>query len=197
MKPKSIQLEMNSSPSASSGPFSETSVNFGCGAFFETLDDHVKHGSCSGGRAARNILSRHGCLYSNLLALEILRPVSALRHLRECVRREFQVFARMRGGDLRADTRGAVWNDRIKEADHVNAFLQHARGELLRLRCVANHDRDDRMHAGLDRQAALGQRSAEKFCVFLKLVAQFGRCAEKLERFQRSSDNWWRDCVGK
>jgi len=30
----------------------------------------------------------------------------------------------MRGGDLRADARGAVWNDRIKEADHVNAFLQ-------------------------------------------------------------------------
>ena len=37
----------------------------------------------------------------------------------------------MRGGDLRADARGAVRHDRIKEADHVNAFLQHARSELL------------------------------------------------------------------
>jgi hypothetical protein len=52
-------------------------------------------------------------------------------YLRERINREFQVFARMRGGDLRADARGAVWNDRIKEADHVNSFLQHARGELL------------------------------------------------------------------
>ena len=34
------------------------------------------------------------------------------------------------------------------------------------------------MHAGLDGQAAFGQRGAEKFCIFLKLVAQFGRCAE-------------------
>ena len=57
----------------------------------------------------------------------------------------------MRGGDLRADARCAVRHDRIKEADHVNAFLQHARGELLRFRRVADHDRDDRMRAGLDR----------------------------------------------
>ena len=35
------------------------------------------------------------------------------------------------------------------------------------------------------------------FCVFLKLVAQFGRGAEKLERFQGSSNNRWRDGVGK
>jgi hypothetical protein len=36
---------------------------------------------------------------------------------------EFQVFARMRGGDLRTHTRGANWNNRIEESDHVNAFL--------------------------------------------------------------------------
>src|SRR6476646_6470104 len=53
------------------------------------------------------------------------------------------------------------------------------------------------MHAGLDGQAAFGQRGAEKLCVFLKLVAQFGRRAEKLERFEGSSNNRWRDCVGK
>ena len=64
---------------------------------------------------------------------------------------EFQVVPRMCGGDLRADARGAMWNDRIKETNHVNAFLQHASGELLRFCSVADHDRDDRMHAGLDR----------------------------------------------
>jgi hypothetical protein len=52
-------------------------------------------------------------------------------HFRERINREFQVFARMRGRNLRADACGAVRNDRIEKADHVNAFLQHARSELL------------------------------------------------------------------
>src|SRR5262245_4124643 len=103
----------------------------------------------------------------------------------------------MGSGHLSADPGGAVWHDRIKEANHVDTFLQHARSKLLRLCCVANHDRNDWMHAGLDGQAVFGEPSAEKLCVFLELVAQFGRCAEKLERFQRSSNDWWRDCVGK
>ena len=88
----------------------------------------------------------------------------------------------MRGGDLCANTRGAMRNDRIKKADDVNAFLQHARGELLRLRRVANHDRNDRMHPGLDREAPLGQSSAKIFCVLFELVSQFGGCAQKLKR---------------
>ena len=46
-----------------------------------------------------------------------------LIYLGEGVNRQFQVFAGMGGGDLRADTRGAVRNDWIKEADHVDAFL--------------------------------------------------------------------------
>ena len=29
----------------------------------------------------------------------------------------------MGGGDLRVYVRGANWNDRIKESNHVNAFL--------------------------------------------------------------------------
>src|SRR5512132_2149722 len=103
----------------------------------------------------------------------------------------------MRGGNLRADACGAMWNDRIKEADDVDTFLQHARGELLRLGRIADHDGDDRMYPGLDGQPAFGQRSAEELCVFLELVAQFGRCTEKLQRFHGSSNNWWRDCVGK
>jgi len=60
-----------------------------------------------------------------------LRYFQLFVHFRERINREFQVFVRMRGGHLRADARGAVWNDRIKEANHVNAFLQHARSELL------------------------------------------------------------------
>jgi hypothetical protein len=47
----------------------------------------------------------------------------------------------------------------------------------LRLGRVTNHDRDNRMHAGLDGQTALGQCGAEILCVFFKFVAQFCRCA--------------------
>src|SRR4030095_2674148 len=103
----------------------------------------------------------------------------------------------MRSGNLRANACGAVRNDRIEEADHVDAFLQHARGEFLRLCRVADHYWNNWMHAGLDCQTALGERCSEKLCVFLKFVAQFGRCAEELERFQGSSNNRWRDGVGK
>jgi len=45
LKPKSIQLEMVfQSFGHHSAPLSEASVNFGCSACFETLDNHVKHG---------------------------------------------------------------------------------------------------------------------------------------------------------
>ena len=74
-----------------------------------------------------------------------------LVHFGKGVHGEFQVCAGMRCGYLCANARGAVWNDRIEEADHVNALLQHVGGELLRFRRGADHDRDDRMHAGLNR----------------------------------------------
>src|SRR5260370_41454039 len=45
--------------------------------------------------------------------------------------RKFQILSRMRGADLGADTRSAVRDHRIEKADYVNAFLEHARGELL------------------------------------------------------------------
>src|SRR6267154_2957787 len=89
--------------------------------------------SCSGGRVACNILTAQ----PTRLPLQLLQ---FLTYFGEGLNREFQVFARMRGGDLRANACGAMWNDRIKEADHVNSFFQHARGELLRFRCVADHD---------------------------------------------------------
>ena len=57
----------------------------------------------------------------------------------------------MGSGNLRADPRGAMRDDRIEEADDVNAFLEHAGGELLRFGRVANHDRHDRMCAWFDR----------------------------------------------
>src|SRR5207237_5863327 len=84
-----------------------------------------------------------------------------------------------------------------EEADHVNAFLKHAGGELLRFGGVADHDRDDRMNTGLDRETARRHRFAKVFCVFFEFVAQLGRCAQNFERFQTRRDNRWRDGVGK
>ena len=76
----------------------------------------------------------------------------------------------MRCRHLCADTCRAMRNDRVEKADDINAFLEHARSELLRFRCVTDHDRDDWMHSGLDRQTALGQGSAKVFGVLLQFV---------------------------
>src|SRR5712691_5032351 len=72
--------------------------------------------SCSGGSVARNILTAQ----PTRLPLQLFQ---FLIYFGEGLNREFQVFAGMRGGDLRADACGAMWNNRIKEADHVNAFI--------------------------------------------------------------------------
>jgi len=52
-----------------------------------------------------------------------------------------------------------------------------------------NHDGDDRVHAGLIVRPRSVSASAEELCVFLKLVAQFGRCAEKLRALSARGDN--------
>ena len=80
--------------------------------------------SCSGGRVACNILTAQ----PTRLPLQLFQ---FFVHLSEGLNGEFQVFPRMRGGDLRANARGAMWNNWIKETDHVNTLLQHARSELL------------------------------------------------------------------
>ena len=72
--------------------------------------------SCSGGRVARNIPTAQ----PTRLPLQLFQ---FFVYLGERFDGEFQVFARMRGGDLRTHTRGANWNNRIEESDHVNAFL--------------------------------------------------------------------------
>jgi hypothetical protein len=55
---------------------------------------------------------------------------------------------------LGANARGAMRNNRIKKPDHVNAFLKHTSGELLRF-CGVAVISARRMRAGLYRQATL------------------------------------------
>src|SRR5260370_38029509 len=101
-----------------------------------------------------NVKKESLCNSSNLVTL--LTFFQFVVRFGEGVDGEFQIFARMRSRDLRADPRGAMRHDRIEEANDINAFLQHPRRELLRFSGVADHDRHNRMCAGLDHQAALG-----------------------------------------
>src|SRR5450432_1826879 len=55
------------------------------------------------------------------------------------------VLRLVRGGHLRADARLALRHDRVAEPDDVDAFLQHALGELPGELRVAEHDGDDRV----------------------------------------------------
>jgi len=43
-------------------------------------------------------------------------------------------------------------------------FPQSASGQLLRLGRVTNHERDDRVHAGLDLEVPFGRHGAERYC---------------------------------
>src|SRR5205814_1152041 len=126
-----------------------------------------------------------GTFFRNVRLFSCHRPVSAkvgrlgkaslpkLRvRFREGVDGEFQIFAGMGGGNLGADTRGAVRHDWVEKTYHVNTLLEHARGELLRESGVAEHDRDDRVGARFDCQAALHQGGAEIVRVLLEFVAQ-------------------------
>src|SRR6266567_2750170 len=58
---------------------------------------------------------------------------------------EFQVFARMRGGDLRPNTSLAFGHDRIGKADDVHALPEHLVGDPRRQRGIAQQDRHNRM----------------------------------------------------
>ena len=99
--------------------------------------------------------------------------------------------------DLDTNSGRAVRHYRIKEANDVDAFLEHAGGKLLRFRCVANHDRDDGMNARFNGKPGLGDRFAKIFRVRLEFVAQLGRCRQHFQRFQASRHDRWRDGVGK
>ena len=104
--------------------------------------DHVKHGlfyimfsaRASKSPSRTGLLREAHVLPRNSPDGSAIHPYQLFQffvHFGKRVHGELQILARMRGGDLCANTRGAMRHDRIKEADDVNTFLQHARGELL------------------------------------------------------------------
>src|SRR5258708_39240922 len=62
----------------------------------------------------------------------------------DCLDGSVEVLARVRGADLAAETRRALWDDGEAEPRHVNAAPQELRGHGDGLGCVADEDRNDR-----------------------------------------------------
>src|SRR5438270_14001564 len=71
----------------------------------------------------------------------------------ESVNGELEILARMCRAHLRPHSRGAMRHYRIEEANNVNAFLQHAGRKLLRLCGIADHNWNDWMNSGLNRES--------------------------------------------
>src|SRR5919199_2933239 len=71
-------------------------------------------------------------------------------HARERIDRAIDVLARVRRGELHANSRLTLRHDRVAEADDVDALVEEIARHLVRHPRVADHDRDDRMLTGLD-----------------------------------------------
>src|SRR6266446_7417216 len=96
-----------------------------------------------------------------------------------------KVLLGMGGRNLRADAGFPLGHDRVGKANDVNALGEHGVGELRGERGVANHYGHDRMCAGQDVKAALGDFLAKEFRVGLELVAQGGGFGEQFQDLDR------------
>src|ERR1700761_8989907 len=107
---------------------------------------------------------------------------------RECIHRAVDLFGRVRGAHLRTNACATFRHDREREADHVHAFLQERIGHFRSELRVAEHDRNDRMFAGHERETERTHLAAEVRAVFAHARAQlrafFAR--QQFEYFQRS-----------
>ena len=92
---------------------------------------------------------------------------------REGADRRPQVLLGVGRAHLGADPGQALGDDREEEADHVDALLEHPGGEALGERGVAEHDRHDRVGAGLDGKPGVGEALAEEARVRVEAQAQF------------------------
>src|SRR3989304_7255214 len=78
------------------------------------------------------------------------------------------------GGELGADLRLAVGDDRGKEANSVDAVGEEIARDILGEFRVVEHDRDNRAFAFFDVESGAGQEFAPVTGVFFELVASFG-----------------------
>ena len=99
------------------------------------------------------------------------------------------MLALVSGGELHADARLILGHDRIVEAGHVDAFVLHFAGEVLReLRVVQHHGADGRLR-GLDVEACLYHAVAEVSHVARQLRVERVRLVEHLEHLNARADD--------
>jgi len=117
--------------------------------------------------------------------------------LGEGVDRELEIGARVGGADLGADAGGALRDDGIKKADDVDAFFEHAGGEFLGERGVAEHHGHDGMRAGFEGETRRRQAGAEELGVLCETVAERGRACDEIERGDRRGGDGGREGIGE
>src|SRR5262249_14126380 len=84
------------------------------------------------------------------VASGLLDHAQFLANLGKRLNRPIQLLRRVRGRKLYTDARLALRDDGEAEADDVDAMLQQLVGHLAGQSGVADHDRQDRVVAGLD-----------------------------------------------
>ena len=107
------------------------------------------------------------------------------------------VFAGMRGTDLRADPGFPLRDDRIGEGDDVDAFVHHPSGHFPGGLFIIKHNRYDRMHARDDIETGVRHFLTVISGDVFKMIAQRGIGFQNLEDFQRSGDDGRRQGVGE
>src|SRR5262245_41921289 len=102
----------------------------------------------------------------------ILDYVQFFADLREGGDGAIELLARVRSGQLRADPSLALRHDWIREADHVDTFVEQPAREVGGELRVAEHDRDDRVLAGHEVEARRGHAFAKVRGVLPQSIAQ-------------------------
>ena len=110
---------------------------------------------------------------------------------------KIQILLRMTGGDLRADAVAALRDDRIAEADDIDALLEHPAREFLRRARIVEHDRNDRMLTGKQVEAMLFHLRAEIARVGMDAVAQLGGLLKQIDGAQRCCADGGRQRIGE
>src|SRR5687768_10392678 len=111
---------------------------------------------------------------------------------RECT---FELRIGQASRHLCADSRLTVWHDRERESDDVDSFAEQPVGETRGECGITDHDRDDRVLAGLEAETGGLQACAEAAGVREQSVTQLRLLLDEVERAQRHRGYHGRDAV--
>src|SRR4051812_34816219 len=99
------------------------------------------------------------------------------------------MFRFMSSAYLYAYTCLSFWNHRIKEPDHIYAFLQKGIGKFGRKHGIVKHDGNDSMGARLDIKSCFGDPGAEILHIAFQLIPERGGFAQQVKYCYGSAYN--------